>query len=222
MTDDVAVQHRISCALSSLGVDPQILIPGCGSRTALQRRLIAERPSASLVCVDFPGVIALANEDYSHPNLSYVAHDLSEPKWTESFDAVVAVNAIVSEHDEENRRIVRHCSDSLRPDGIFVGYFPTLFSPLEIAMLSGDRSRLDALDLQSSTFYESGQQAHQIFYTPLRLRTILREAGLAMSSLEIVFLDSAESMGFGAPWRNPGADDDDLVIYELFVIARRA
>jgi hypothetical protein len=222
LTDSTAVLDRLSSALSGLSPSLDILIPGCGSRTSLQRRLIADRPSARLTCVDYPAVVAIASADFPHPNVTYLAHDLAAPCWTESFDAVLCVNAVVSESDEENRLILRNCREAMRTDALFVGYFPTLFAPFEIALLSGDESRIEAMDLPSSTFYEAGQDAHQIFYTPLRLRVILREAGFVLQTLEIAFLDSPEHFGRDTPWRNPGADDVDLVIYELLALARKS
>jgi SAM-dependent methyltransferase len=220
LTDDPAVCERIERALEESRAK-RILVPGCGSRTGLQEWLVGRLPQIeALVCTDFPAVVALGRERFSHPSVEFQAADSGDLPWREAFDAAVVVNSILSESDRENRRVLSAIRRALRPDGVLVGFFPTVFATLDIATISHDPRRHADLDLERSMKYEPAQEAFQIFYTPLRLRLILREAGFDVSSMEIYFLDSDHIRSQPGEWNDFSVEDEDLVIYELYVVAR--
>ncbi len=222
LTDDPEVCRHTERTLSEYDAK-RVLVPGCGSRTGLQEWLLARMPRIeALVCTDFPAVVEQAASRFPHPAVEYRAANSTDLPWRDAFDAAVVVNSILSESDRENRRILASIRRSLRAGGVLLGFFPTVFSSLEIAHVSNDQRRKDDLDLERSMKFEPAQKAFQIFYTPLRLRMILREAGFELVSMEIFFLDSEDLRRQPGEWNEFTADDDDLAIYEQYVVARAA
>ena len=220
MTDDPGVCDRIAGTLRDHEAK-QILVPGAGSRTGLQECLAAELPQLQrLVCSDFPDVISLGEKNFSHPLIDYRAADSTSLPWSSEFDAAVVVNSILSDSDRENRQMLASIRETLRPEGVLVGFFPTVFASFEIASVSDDRERRATVDLERSTKYEPAQDDHQIFYTPLRLRMILREAGFEIALMEVYFLDSDYFRAEENEWNEFTIDDEDLVLYEHYVVAR--
>jgi SAM-dependent methyltransferase len=222
LTEDRSVQDRIVGALRSLRGCERVLIPGCGSCTALQERLVLELPDVRIMCVDFPAVVDAAEGRFAHERVEYVSHDMARPHWRAEFDAVVVVNSILSDSDLENRQILASCHDALRPGGILTGFFPTAFAAFEAALILGDDARLALVDPATAIKYEPAQDAYQMFYTPLRLRQVLREAGFVRELLAIEFLDSEHFLGPARDVATLGEGDDDLVLYEHFVVAERS
>jgi SAM-dependent methyltransferase len=220
LTDDEGVREHITQSLLACQAK-QILVPGAGSRTALEEHLITNLPELQkLVCTDFSEVIETAQASFPHPAIEYRAADSSDLPWREEFDAAVVVNSILSDSDRENRQMLSSIHRALRPGGVLVGFFPTVFATLDIALISDDERRRATLDLERSSKYEPDQQAHQIFYTPLRLRMILREAGFEVVSMEVYFLISDYFRQDAGEWSEFTIKDDDLAIYEHYVIAR--
>jgi len=220
LTDDPGVCDRIAGTLRDHKAK-EILVPGAGSRTGLQERLVAELPQLQrLVCSDFPGVIALGEKNFSHPLVDYRAADSTSLPWSAEFDAAIVVNSILSDSDRENRQMLASIRETLRPEGVLVGFFPTVFASFEIASVSNDHERQATVDLERSTKYEPAQDDHQIFYTPLRLRMILREAGFEIASMEVYFLDSDYFRAEENEWNEFTIEDEDLVLYEHYVVAR--
>jgi hypothetical protein len=220
LTDDPEVCERIERTLGEYNAK-RILVPGCGSRTGLQQWLVERAPwIRTLVCTDFSAVVAKAEERFSHPAVEYRAANSTDLPWSDTFDAAVVVNSILSESDRENRQMLASIRQSLHAGGMLLGFFPTVFSTLEIAHVSNDQRRQADLDLERSMKFEPAQDAFQIFYTPLRLRMILREAGFDLLSMEVHFLDSKPVRGQAGEWNEFTTDDDDLAIYEHYVVAR--
>ena len=108
----------------------------------------------------------------------------------EQWDVVVNVNGILSERDEENRDILDSCFRALKPGGVLLGMFPTIFSAPYISYVDNDPDWLEVVDLERSAYYEDKQKLWQIFYTPLRLRRVLIESGFKLKKMEIFFCDS--------------------------------
>jgi SAM-dependent methyltransferase len=220
LTDDLGVRDRITRTLRDCEAK-RILVPGAGSRVALQKHLVEKLPGLErLVCSDFPGVIALASASFPHDAIDYCAADSADLPWLADFDAAVVVNSILSDSDFENRQMLRSIRNALRPGGILIGFFPTVFASCDIAIVSHDAERRATVDLERSTKYEPAQDAYQIFYTPLRLRMILREAGFDIELMEVYFLDSDYFRAQEGEWNQFTIDDDDLAIYEHYVVAR--
>lgn len=231
MTEDDSVIEKI---VSSIPLGTQnILVPGCGSRTHLEEALVGAFPEATVYATDFKDVIQVAEKNFSHERLRYIASNSTELHETFSeenldvqFDAVVVVNSIVSETDSENRAIVRSCQKSLKPGGIFLAFFPDVFNTLDVSLIEETENipnktwRREALDLPRSTYHEQEQDLEQIFYTPLRLRVVLREAGFNLDLMETFFCDSPEFIKQGKDYY--GFDDPDIVLYENFVVASLA
>lgn len=218
MTEDAGVRARLVEELSKAGSPGRIVIPGCGSRTLLERDLAAAFPDADVYGTDFPAVVAAAAR-FEHPRVHYVARDSADLGWSDEIDAVVVVNSILSESDAENRAILESCCRSLRPGGVLVGFFPTVFAAADIASLSRSREMMSQVNLERSSFFERKQQLEQIFYTPLRLRVALREAGFELDRIELYFCESDYFLRHGREYY--GLEDDDLVIYEHLVVARK-
>ncbi len=220
LTEDPGVCERVERALGDSDAR-RILVPGCGSRTGLQERLVKRLPQIeALVCTDFPAIVALARERFAHPAVEFRAADSGDLPWCDAFDAAVVVNSILSESDLENRQMLKSICGALRPNGVLLGFFPTVLATLDIAMISNDRQRRADIDLERSMKYERAQDAFQIFYTPLRLRMILREAGFGISSMEVFFLESDHIRSQPGEWNDFSVEDEDLMIYELYVVAR--
>lgn len=219
VTDDPRLRTRL--AAETRGAR-RILVPGCGSRAQLEHSLLDEVSDVDeIVCTDFPAVVELAKSRLEDKRVHYVARDSTDLRFDSEFDAVVVVNSILSESDAENREILASCARALRPDGVFVGLFPSILANLDLAVLAGDNRLRSTVDVESSTKLELQQDAKQIFYTPLRLRVIVREAGLALERFEIVFLDAVEFRKPDQTYRELIYPDEDLVTYEYFVRARK-
>lgn len=196
-----------------------ILIVGCGSRTHLQEALLARlSSSARVVATDYSEVIAVAQQRFSHPQLTYVALE-NQRAFVEQFDAVVAVNVLVMASDQANRALVREWACALRHGGSLVLLAPLLFCGLELALLTEREDLCECLDLDGSAWTEKHQGMRQIEYSPLRLRRILKEAGLRQTDMRIVFLDGPTSREQSRVHYD--LDDPDLVVYEQLVTATR-
>ncbi|MFD6163276.1 class I SAM-dependent methyltransferase [Nocardia sp. NPDC060256] len=220
MTEDPGVQDRILDALATRG-SLRVLVPGCGAATHLPQALAERLPADSeIVCTDFVAeAIEQAEATFSHPRVSYRRHNTIDVAALGNFDAVVIVNSILSDSDRENRAMLRACADTLRQGGRLVGFFPTIYCALEIATLERHPGKLANIDLPTSTCFEEEQGVRQVFYTPLHLRRVMREAGLAVHRMELFFCDSDHFAGQGR--RLYQIFDEDLVPYEFFVVADR-
>lgn len=217
LTGDPGLRRRIVASLEPL--EPRrIAIPGCGTRTDLQRHLLERFPEAEVVCTDFAGVVRIAATRFEHPRLTYVGGDASRLALAPC-DAVVHVTSVVSESDRENRAILANTGSWLRAGGLMVGLFPTVLATLDLAYVLGEPERADAIDLGRSSYSEPKQGVTQIFYTPVRLRVILQEAGLSLERMEIFFNDSEELREQGRI--HYGFTDPDAVLYHLYCEARR-
>jgi methyltransferase family protein len=219
MTDDQALRSQIISDLSAFGAR-SILIPGCGSRTVLQEEIIQRLPQSRVTCLDFPRVVEIAKERFSHPNVTYIGHDVTTAHFSGGFDSVVHVTSVVSESDAENRQIMRATSEALRPEGLMLGVFPTIYATLDIAYTAGEQWRAKNVLLETSSYQESKQGIRQVFYTPLRLRRIAREVQLENICISIFFNDSEYLRSEGRKHYN--LMDEDAILYHLYLRATRA
>jgi SAM-dependent methyltransferase len=220
LTDDEGVRDRITESLAACKAT-RVLVPGAGSRTSLEEHLVSHLPDLDrLTCTDFHDVIELARAAFPHDAVEYRAADSTDLPWQDEFDAAVVVNSILSGSDRENRRMLSSIHRALHPGGLLLGFFPTVFASLDIALISNDEERRATIDLERSTKYEPAQDDHQIFYTPLRLRMILREAGFEIVSMEVYFLISDHFRSEDGEWSEFTIEDEDLAIYEHYVLAR--
>jgi SAM-dependent methyltransferase len=219
MTADVGVRAKLVEELGAVASLKRVAIPGCGSRTLLERSLATAYPQAEFLCTDFRAVVEAAARRFDHPRVSYLDRDSAHLGWRDEVDAVVVVNSILSESDAENRAILASCWQALRPGGLLVGLFPTVLATVDIASVERSEARMRLADLERSSFYEEKQGLEQIFYTPLRLRVVLREAQFELEKMEVFFCDSPYFLEHGREYY--GLLDDDLVIYEHLVVARK-
>ncbi len=220
MTEDPVLRHKLTAEIRSHSKHEKILIPGCGSRTVLERHFIESLADISAIyCTDYPGVIEVAAGYYQHAKVHYEARDSQDLGFETEFDVVVIVNSVLSESDAENRAILRSCYRSLKTGGVLIGLFPTIFAAVDIAYLEPSRQRLECVDLERSALYETQQNLWQIFYTPLRLRQIIKEAGYHLDKTEIFFCDSPYFLEHSKQYY--GLEDPDNVVYELLVVAQK-
>ncbi len=221
MTEDAAVREKITQSLSTLPERRCILIPGCGSRTLLQQAIVSDVTGVEeILCTDFPRVVAMAEQQPQPPQIRYAARDSAALGFENKWDAVVIVNSILSDSDRENRAILASCYQALRPGGTLLGFFPSIFTVVDMAHVDAkQRHLLQRTNLDHNTFYEELQQIHQIFYTPLRCRMILREAGFQLQSMDIFFCDSEYFLTQSKEYY--GLNDPDTVVYEHFIFAKK-
>jgi SAM-dependent methyltransferase len=218
VSEDARFVRTLVDAVLRSGPVRQVLLAGCGSRTVVQQALLAAAPpDCRLTATDFAPVIEVAERDFAHPRLRYLA--LGSDDATTAYDCVVAVNVLVSDSDRANRDLVRDWAAQLVNGGRLVLFLPVLFAGLDLALLSGREDLRSCLDLERSTWTERLQGVEQIEYSPLRLRRVLSEAGLVVEELQLVFLEDESSRRQAQ--RHYGLDDPDLAIYEQLVIARR-
>jgi SAM-dependent methyltransferase len=195
-----------------------ILVAGCGSRVELQRALLSAALEVSVTATDYAEVLAIASTRYAHAGLRYLALE-DRPEFVEEFDVVVSVNVLVKGSDEANRALVKEWARALKPGGRLVMLVPILFCGLDLALLTGRRDLWECLDLERSSWIEQAQGVREIEYSPLRIRRVLLEAGLHLSDLRLIFLESATSRAQART--SYELDDEDLPIYEQLVVARR-
>jgi hypothetical protein len=217
LTDDDALCARISNMLKERACT-SVWIPGCGSRVNLQRTIVDGNPQVAVLCTDFPFVVEMARRRYTDRRCTYLGLD-STVVPNVKVDAVVHVTSIVSESDRENRQMLRASAEALHAGGLLIGVFPTVFATLDIAYVTGEIWRAEAVDLSRSTYTEPVQKVSQIFYTPLRLRLALREAGFALGAMEVFFNDSRYLQEQGS--RHYGLHDPDAALYHLLVRGER-
>ena len=217
LTDDIEVREKIIDALSSYEDISKILIPGCGSKVLLQNEIADRFPKSLIVCSDYQGVIDIAKKKESRENIGYMALDSTNLGFENEWDVVIIVNSILSESHIENRDILKSCYRALKQDGVLLGFFPTIFASVDIAYLESEENMSLSIDLTKSSFYEKKQKIWQIFYTPLRLRYLLKEVNFIRDKMEIFFCDSEYFTAHSKEYY--GIEDVDLPVYELFVIA---
>jgi SAM-dependent methyltransferase len=230
MTDDPALRARIVSELASLRTRRKILIPGCGSKYLLERDIAEKVPGCKYVlCTDFAKVAAIAARQNRNRAIEYKGLDSAKLGITKQFDAVVIVNSVLSDRDAENRKIIASCFRALKPGGYLIGFFPTIFWALDIALTTKSPywraylRRHVELETFSEGAYLKGQKKSgpntQIYYGPLLLNQILKEAGFVKRKLENYFLDSGFFVEQGKNMY--GITDPDVSAYEMFVTAQR-
>jgi SAM-dependent methyltransferase len=224
VTEDAKLRMRLVDLLRAViqsDRPSKVLIPGCGSRACLERELVDSFSRLSILATDYPGVVEAAAARLRHPRVKFAARDTRRLGLDSDFDAAVVVNSVLSDCDPDNRSILRSVHAALNPKGLLVGLFPTIFAPTDIGLCEErERWRLELVDLSNSRYcFDEYARTTHILYTPLRLRTILREAGFDALSMEIFFCDSPCLRSEAS--RVYGLEGEDLVLYELLVTARK-
>ena len=224
-TDDLVIRNKLT-----RGIDEKtkiILIPGCGSKTKLQKHIINNYPEVEEVyCTDWSKTsLAHAQTDFYDGKVIYQVQDTRKTTFPNNkFDMVIISNSIVSGQDLSNRLMVDECYRILKPGGIFVGLFPTILGSCDVALLRDNPKANWLLDgtinLYKNTFYERFQNVTQLFYSPLRLRRIFNESGFRDIEFEICFFDSdfcvkeSEKI-YGIP------ADSDIYLWEILVKSKK-
>lgn len=219
MTEDIGVRDKILYQLSLQKPLSKILIPGCGSKVLLQNDIGAKYPKTSIVCSDYEKVIEVAKHQDNVKNIEYMALDSANIGMQDEFDVVVIVNSILSDSHKENIAILNSCFQSLKPGGKLIGFFPTVFAIIDIASIENNHDRMKLVTLEKSSFYEEKQKIRQVFYTPLRLRHILKEVGFIRDVVEVFFCDSEYFTRHSNKYY--GIKNSDTPIYEHFVVVHK-
>jgi hypothetical protein len=221
MLDDPVIRARICSSVATQEERARVLVPGCGSRVLLEPELLQIPGVESIVATDYPEVVALCRERLSPPidAIVFESRNSSHLGWSNHFDVAVIVNSVLSDSDEENRSIMSSIHEAIRPGGVVVGYFPTVFCGFEIGVIAPETGWQDLVNIDKSTFYEEKMNVEQIFYTPLRLRSLLLDSGFSLESMHIDFLDSPFCVDQA---KNYYQLPDGLLIYEFFVVARKS
>ena len=212
------------CDLVPEGVQ-RILIPGCGPNPAIQARLLSTRPELrQVVCIDLAQhAIQRAATAFSHSRLTYHVGDVRLPHHRATFDAAICVNSVLSSSDVSNRGVLSAVAAALKPGGRLIGIFPCIFAELEVSLLAEELGwfRNGLINLSRSTFHDPDHDTTQIFYTPLRLRAILHDAGFTSLQMNIHFCDTPYIRRLSRErYRLP--DTPGLDIWELLVQAEKA
>ncbi len=227
LTEDPTLCETLIAGIpSSSGI--KVLIPGCGSLVKLQEKLLEKLPNIEkILCTDSSQIaIQYAKENWLASKLYNQTVEFAEvnsanlteirPDWNNHFDYILVVNSVLSSQDEDNRKMIDEFYKVLKPGGKICGLFPTVFCALEIAHLVKDRaSQLTdgTINLAYSAIYEEKQNRSQIFYTPLRLNRIFKEAGFKRLNFEVYFCDSK----YFNTREIYGYDDPDICIWEFLV-----
>jgi SAM-dependent methyltransferase len=220
MLDDPVIRTRICSSVASQQSHARVLVPGCGSRVLLEPELLQIPGVQTLVATDYPEVVALCRERLMPPRdgITFESRNSSNLGWNNHFDVAVVVNSVLSDSDTENRAIMSSILEALRPGGVVIGYFPTAFCGFEIGVIAPETGWQDLVNIHKSTFFEEQMNVEQIFYTPLRLRSLLLDCGFSLESMHIDFLDSPFCVEQA---KNYYQLPDGLLIYEFFVVARK-
>jgi 2-polyprenyl-3-methyl-5-hydroxy-6-metoxy-1,4-benzoquinol methylase len=219
VTEDEALRDKFVNEIQNFTHD-KILIVGCGSKSYLQEDLIQKIPTIQkIVCTDFPKVIKIPKEENCYEKIEYMAKDSKDLGWANEWDVVIIVNSILSEDDIENRLILKECQKALKNGGVLVGIFPTIFCPIDIGYLDKSTSFLEDADIMTNTLIEKKQNTKQIFYTPLRLRYVLKEAKFKIEKFEVYFFDSPYFLEHSCEYYN--IQENDVVVYEHFIVAEK-
>jgi len=224
VTDDSELRVKLVNLLRAgiqSGEPSQVLIPGCGSRACLERELVESFPFLSVLATDYPGVVEAAARRLCHPRVKFASKDTRNLDLRPEFDAAVVINSVLSDCDPDNRAMLKSVHAALRPNGLLVGLFPTIFAPADIGFCEErERWRLELVDLSNSRYcFDEYAKTTHILYTPLRLRAILHEAGFVAPSMEIFFCESPCLRD--EAYRIYGLEGEDLVLYELLVTSRK-
>jgi SAM-dependent methyltransferase len=215
--DDDGVRLAIAGQIERSPSHARVLLAGCGSRTAMQEHILACFKDMHVIATDYASVIRLARERFQHPRLEYAALE-EDGLERGSFDLLVAVNVLVMSTDIANRELMGAWAEMLKPGGCLIALVPYLYCGHELATLSSSSELRQCLDLERSTWTERRQGCSEVEYAPLRLRRIVKEAGLELRELSIVFLESPSSRRQAR--EHYGLHDEDLLVYELLLTAQ--
>jgi SAM-dependent methyltransferase len=197
----------------------EVLIPGCGTFTHLQEALLGlgGSPVSSLVCTDFEHVTSLVRPRLQSSIVQFLGCQTQDLPFACKFDTAIVVNSIVSANDELNRLTIKRIVSALKPGGRLIALFPTVFDDIDLTSLGHENQPV--IDVPRNLIFESTQGVWQLAYSPLRLRLILKEAGLEVSEMRVVFLDSDDMLRRTREYY--GIKDSDLPIWELLVEATK-
>ncbi len=211
----------------------KVLIPGCGSEIYLQKALFEFCPNIGQVCcTDFSDTaIDVATKKWKQADgetklnsqIFFETVDSTQltqekPDWVEKFDYILVVNSVVSGEDAINRQMLKEFYNVLKPRGKIYGFFPTIFTGLEIAYLYSSKASWltdGSINLPDSAYYDKERNDRQIQYTPLRLNQIFKEIGFKKLSFEICFSESDILMDNFKKTAN--IDDSDICVWEFLV-----
>ena len=212
----------------------QVLIPGCGLEIYLQKTLLEFCPHIGQVyCTDFSKTaIEQAKKSWqqmegdSRINSGQIIFEEADstnlteqnPDWQERFDYVIVVGSVISSEDERNRQMLQEFYKVLKPGGKLYGSFPSIFWDLETAYLSQENAYWltdGSINLSDSAVSVPEYNHREIYYTPLRLNRIFKEAKFKRIGFELFFADS--DILVKQQKEKAGINDPDICYWEFIV-----
>lgn len=116
--------------------------------------------------------------------------------------------------------MLTECYRVLKNNGKLYGFFPSIFSGFEIALLHpyfAFALTHGMIDIIKNSVQESNQTMAQIFYSPIRFNHIIKKIGFKRKKMEMYFLDTSYFLQESK--RVYGSEmDSETVIWEMFVI----
>jgi len=224
ITRDPAICKKITDSINSQVTN--ILIPGCGNQTYLQRVIIEHRLNVkNICCTDWSETAILsAKAEFKTDKVSYVIADSSNmPFRNELFDAALICNSILSQSDSHNIKILSECNRVLKPNGLLCGFFPSIFSVIDLNSMASDNykwSYSGDIDLIKNQLTENKQKLKQTFYSPLNLRKRIINTGFALELMDIYFFDSDILLSESEDIYDI-SKEQNMPIWELFIVARK-
>ncbi|MFM6189375.1 MAG: class I SAM-dependent methyltransferase, partial [Planktothrix sp.] len=140
------------------------------------------------------------------------------PDWQERFDYVIVVGSVISSEDERNRQMLQEFYKVLKPGGKLYGSFPSIFWDLETAYLSQENAYWltdGSINLSDSAVSVPEYNHREIYYTPLRLNRIFKEAKFKRIGFELFFADS--DILVKQQKEKAGINDPDICYWEFIV-----
>lgn len=217
----------------------KVIIPGCGFNIYLQKTLLEFCPNIGQVyCTDFSAVAVeeakrrwreldgdarLNNQQLIFEEADSTKLTEEHPDWQEKFDYVLVVSSVISGDDVRNRQILREFYKILKPGGKLYATFPSIFLDFEAAYLNKSFAHFltdGSINLPTCTRYFQEENYSEIYYTPLRLNRILKEAGFKRQSFELFFADSdifINQVKEGEHKKSIDFEDPDIHYWEFLV-----
>ncbi len=199
---------------------------GCGVEGTFENNVAEKYPDAHILCTDYEKVIDQVKElPDRQKNVEYIALDTMHLGAQNEFDLIFNFDSIASESHTENKNMLQNCREALTEKGFFIASFSNAFAWLDIALLEPHDDRLALIDQERSSIRKAISQdpgdpeVWRMYYTPLRLRHLLKETGFNLKKMEIFFCDSVYFTDTARDSYN--IQDPDLPLYEHFVVATK-
>lgn len=227
--DDVFLKKLLG-TINNYSDPEKILMVGCGVEGIIENIIAKELPKTQINCGDFEKVVEqVKNLSTKEDNVHYMALDTTKLNVSEEYDVIINLDTVASENHQDNTQMLVGCYDALKKGGMFVGTFSSAFAWADIAHLENEfngktNGRIDVVDLDRSSILKlpaegSAPEVWRIYYTPLRLRYLLKTVGFKLESMELYFCDSPYFTDSAN--ESYGIEDPDLPLYDHYVVAHK-